>query len=499
MSAFKTEIRKPGKRPRPLKKGTAGRIIPGGYSPRIAGRPAGTVEEITVPGSLHLDLTRRGVEYRPLVRNGQRVEFGQALAEAPVEGGTLSLPAPAAGKVELNKEKSGGLILKPDSSGGGDGIFKPVSPERLSAARMRALLAAGGIWPLFSSTRTSGTPPLENGEPPRAIVVNLVLAEPFRARGKVVLQSAWEQVVKGIRFLPRLLADYGKVEIILTAVADPVARRLSDELSGRAWIRLHSVPVRYPLENPQLIRRMLRRSIPDYGAEDPIWVIDGQGIGALGACLGEGLPLQRRLIALSGPGASRPKHFSVTIGTPISHILHQNRVDKDILVLRGGLFTGTPVDAESAAVGYDDDAYFLLPARRSREFLSFLRPGFKRTSYAPAFVSSLTGAADSHITNSLRGERRPCIACGLCEQVCPVDILPQVLHRYIYREAYDEAARAGLDRCIDCNLCTFVCPSKIELQRQFAELREQLRAERAERAEQEPGAVAGGETNGGKQ
>ncbi len=58
--------------------------------------------------------------------------------------------------------------------------------------------------------------------------------------------------------------------------------------------------------------------------------------------------------------------------------------------------------------------------------------------------------------------------------------MPQVLHRYLFREAYDEAVKAGLDICVDCSLCTYLCPSKIELAEQFAEAKEQLRKERKE-------------------
>jgi Na(+)-translocating NADH:ubiquinone oxidoreductase A subunit len=494
MSAFKTETRR-ARRPRPLRTGTAGRIVPGGHTPGIAGRPAGAVEEIALPDSLRLSLLRGGLKYLPLVKKGQKVAFGQALAEASAGGGTLCLPAPAAGTVAALDEAAGELIVKPDAGTERAGVFEPVAPDRISAEKTRSLLAAAGVWPFFYSSRTGGMPRLDGGETPKAIIVNFVLAEPFRARGKVVLQQAWDDVMQGIRFLPRLLADYGKVEIILTAVGDPVARRIYAELAGRAWTRLHAVPVRYPLENPRLIRKMLLRSIPDYMPEDPFWTIDAPGIEALGACLSGGRPLHCRLLALGGPGAGSPRHLRVTVGTPFGEILRQSRAGGELLVLRGGLLTGVPVNPAGAAVGYDDDACFLLPVSRSREFLSFLRPGFTRTSYAPVFVSRLTGAADSHITNSLRGERRPCVACGFCEKVCPVGIMPQVLHRYIYREAFDEAVKAGLDRCIDCNLCTYVCPSKIELQQQFFGLREQLEAENLDAGE---AAGPPAETEGGK-
>ncbi|MCK5569347.1 MAG: 4Fe-4S dicluster domain-containing protein, partial [Spirochaetes bacterium] len=109
-----------------------------------------------------------------------------------------------------------------------------------------------------------------------------------------------------------------------------------------------------------------------------------------------------------------------------------------------------------------------------------LRPGLKRTSILPCFASRVTGAADSQISTSLRGEHRPCIACGLCEKICPSGLMPQIIHRYLYREAIDEAEAVGLDLCVKCGLCTYVCPSKIELQKQFNDASEQLRLEHEE-------------------
>ncbi len=101
-------------------------------------------------------------------------------------------------------------------------------------------------------------------------------------------------------------------------------------------------------------------------------------------------------------------------------------------------------------------------------------------------MSSITGAPDSEITNSLRGERRPCIACGLCEKVCPAELMPQIIHRYLYSEDFNKAEAVGLDLCVDCGLCTYVCPSKIELEKQFMKTLEQLRLEHEEAAASEP-------------
>jgi Na+-transporting NADH:ubiquinone oxidoreductase subunit A len=349
-------------------------------------------------------------------------------------------------------------------------------PERISAEEMRRILARGGIWPFFWSALSRGVPSLAEDSKPTAIVVNAVLAEPFRARGRVLIDHHWDRIIQGIRFLPRLLADYGRVEIILTAVRDPVARRMYADLSGYAWVRLHPVPVLYPVENPRILTAAVRRKLRAPEADD-IWLIDVQGMDALGACLAEGLPLHERTVVTGGPGVANPRHHAVRIGTPI-RMLAPETGDPGVRVLRGGLLTGVPLDGPEDAVQYDDDAFFYLPEASRRELLHFVRPGFNRTSYLPAFATALTGAPDRSISTSLRGEPRPCIACGLCEAVCPAGIQPQVLHRYLYRDAVEQAERAGLDRCVDCNLCTFVCPSKIELQAQFADARRRIQAER---------------------
>jgi len=446
--------------------------ISGGYRPKIPGRPSGIVEEPPIPRRLIIRLQRDGLKYRPVVKDGQSVDFGEVLAETSVPGANLALPSPAAGKALLAEEQLVLEQIRPDIT-----PLKTYQPERITRGETVAALARGGVWPLFWSSATRGMPELGEDRKPRVIVLNVVLTEPFRARGKVILRRSWSRIIQGLKFLPRLLEDYGTLEIVLTAVRDPVARMMYSDLAGFAWIHFRPIPLRYPAENPRVLVQSLRRSIPGLQKDSIIWVIDVQAAEAVGGCLAEGLPLHQRVIAAGGPGCAHPRHLAVRIGTPVSSFAPES---PEIATLCGGLFRGDRIDPAQAAVQYNDDAYFFLPEGSTRQFLSFLRPGFDRTSYLPCFAGRLTGAADRRLTTFLRGERRPCITCGLCEKVCPARIMPQVLHRYLYRQALAEAERSGLELCVDCNLCTFVCPSKIELQKQFGEARQALLLERAE-------------------
>ncbi|MGK0284868.1 MAG: electron transport complex protein RnfC, partial [Patiriisocius sp.] len=61
----------------------------------------------------------------------------------------------------------------------------------------------------------------------------------------------------------------------------------------------------------------------------------------------------------------------------------------------------------------------------------------------------------------------PCIRCGACSDVCPVDLLPQQLNTYCVNENTEKAKVFRLSECIECACCDAVCPSNIPLTQTF--------------------------------
>jgi len=139
----------------------------------------------------------------------------------------------------------------------------------------------------------------------------------------------------------------------------------------------------------------------------------------------DGKPLISRGITVSGC-VNQPGNFWVPIGTSFKSLIsHCGGLKSDqCLVLDGGVMTGISVDIEQAHVGIATIGITVIEKRNLVE--------------------------------------TPCIHCGACGEVCPVDIVPYKIEKaYLY----DKNQYKGLNvqACIGCGSCSFVCPAKRRL------------------------------------
>jgi Na+-transporting NADH:ubiquinone oxidoreductase subunit A len=93
---------------------------------------------------------------------------------------------------------------------------------------------------------------------------------------------------------------------------------------------------------------------------------------------------------------------------------------------------------------------------------------------AAQFIPLLPKLLDSNI----HGGVRPCVQCNYCDEVCPVDLYPHLIWKYVKADRVEESYRFRPFDCVDCGLCNYVCPSKIELSTSVTQAKEAYRESR---------------------
>jgi electron transport complex protein RnfC len=83
------------------------------------------------------------------------------------------------------------------------------------------------------------------------------------------------------------------------------------------------------------------------------------------------------------------------------------------------------------------------------------------------------------------GDELPCIRCGECAAVCPIQLQPQQLFWYACADNEKQLRAHGLVDCIECGCCDLVCPSHIPLTADFRTAKGRIRELADEKARAE--------------
>ncbi len=446
----------------------------GGYNVPLTGRPAAEVEVPPEPDVLHLPLWSRRFSFSDVcVAEGQRVEIGEVLAIDPANY-CVPLLAPRSGTVRLDRapkhitlehvRKESEEPLKFDEA--------MVHVPRLdgAAGMQRYKLLMLGAWQFLRNAHTGELP--DPFGSPSAVLVITVHLEPFLARGDVQIHKRLFSLIRGLEHLQSLL-EYQPIYLVMPDLESDFARRLRELLRGYAHVKLVLIPLRYGLEHPAVLARHLDlRQEPG----NPVWALGVEGLLAIDRALTARRSCDVRIVSVGGSAAGKPRHLKVMPGYPLRPLLLEE-CSELVRVINGGVMTGQQLCDVQMGLDTECTGLTLLPQDPASELLGFMRPGWKSSSYSRCFASTLRKPFAERFTTGLRGEGRACISCGLCERVCPARIEPHVIHKFLYRDALEEAELAGLKLCVRCGLCSFVCPSKIELREQFVEAQQTVKEE----------------------
>ncbi|RUR31777.1 electron transport complex subunit RsxC [Vreelandella nanhaiensis] len=289
------------------------------------------------------------------------------------------------------------------------------------------------------------------------LIVNAAECEPYITADDITLQRYPDDVLEGAQ----LIASLCGAEQIIIGIEDnkPEAIAALTQAVGRSQpvsVTLTVIPTRYPSGSEKLlIKTLLNRTVPSQGLPADVGALchnPGTLLAALNA-VRAGQPLVERIVTLTGDAIARPGNYWVRLGTSIETLLTHAGLDTDRLssVIQGGPMMGETLD-------------------------TLKRPVVKTTN-------CLIAATHAELPSG--PQEAPCIRCGACESVCPVQLLPQQLHWYARAQEDDKLERYHLFDCIECGACSYVCPSHIPLVEDYREAKSRLRYQQIETAKAE--------------
>ena len=426
------------------------------------------IQQVPVPDQLVLPIQQHvGEPAQPIVGVGEYVLKGQLVADA---WGTLSAPvhASSSGKVVAIEpwpvsrrlgENAPCIVIECD------GEDRPVEPPEtpppfntidpdvlLSRILQGGIVGLGGaVFPTGQKLMQARTMALEY------LILNGVECEPYISCDDMQMREQAAEVLGGAQILMhalRLETCYVVIESdkpqAIAAITEAVGE-LGDER-----IVVKQVPTIYPSgAEDQLVQLVTNREVPTGGLPTDVGCVV-QNVGTAAAvyrwvCDGE--PLISRVTTVTGPGVRSPMNVIARIGTTIA----------DVVAFAGG---------------YNDGANQLIVGGPmcGKAVTTDRVPLVKATNCILVLTETPT-----------IGPIQPCIRCGECATVCPIQLLPQQLYWYACGDDEVQLRNYGLTDCIECGCCDLVCPSHIPLTAEFRnakariqELEDELaRAERA--------------------
>ena len=440
---------------------------------RLPGHKAASTREpiidAPIPAQVVLPLEQHvGEPAQPVVDVGDRVLKGQSVAEPDGEMG-VPVHASTSGTVvaiepwpvaRRRGDKAPCIVIECDGLDeayeGNDVVdYRKLEPADLLLRILDGGIAGlgGAVFPTAQKLMQARTCETEY------LLLNGVECEPYISCDDVLMRERPADVLGGAQVLMHALqvnACFVAVESDKPEAIARLAEALSDLDDDRIVIK--QVPTIYPSGGEdQLVQLVTNREVPSGGLPTDVGCVV-QNVGTAAAVhdwIARGEPLISRITTVTGDGIANPANVRSRIGTTIADIVSctGGYTDRANHLLIGGPLTGKSVSTDEVPVVKSSNCVLVVA----------------KSSYT-------------------RGEL-PCIRCGECAAVCPVQLLPQQLFWHARADDEKKLREFGLTDCIECGCCDLVCPSHIPLTANFRIAKGRIRElddekARAERARQ---------------
>jgi len=386
---------------------------------------------VVIPLSQHA-----GAPATPLVKAGDAVKVGQKIGDA---SGFISatVHSSVSGKVAAVEDrlhpntglKSLSVVIESD---GKDEVHESVKPcadwTKLSVDDMVELVKEKGIVGMGGAGFPTSVK-LKSPKPIDTILLNGCECEPLLTADHRVMLEYADDVIFGLEVMLKTIGAQKGIIVIEDNKHDAI-ELLEKKVADVANIEICVAATKYPQgAEKMLIKRALGRAVPSGALPLDVGVVvsNVSTVKAISDAIQTGMPLIERVLTVTGEKIKNPGNFVVKIGTPVKDIVDYcgGLTDDDTAIKLGGPMMGFAVKDQNV-------------------------PVIKATNGIIAIEPAVS-------------EPNPCIRCGRCADVCPMELLPLYYPIYAGTDNAEGLKEKTVKDCMECGCCEFICSSRIPL------------------------------------
>ena len=387
-------------------------------------------ETVVIPLSMHA-----GAPANPVVQVGDTVKVGQVIGES---AGFISRPVHSSVSGTVTAIENHGHATRGEClsvvirSDGKNTLHESVQPHKglddLTPDEIVEIVRDAGIVGMGGAGFPTSVK-LKPAKPVDTILLNGCECEPLLTADHRVLLEFADDVIFGLKAIIKATGAEKGLIVIEDNKLDAI-ELMKEKTAGYDNMDVVVARTKYPQgAEKMLIKRVTGRKVPSGGLPADVGCIVSNisTTKAISDAIQKGMPLIERVVTVTGEKLKKPGNYIVKIGTNT----------KDLIDYCGGLT--------------DDDVTIKAGGPMMGFVLSDLNVPIMKGS------NGIIAVETDHTVE------QPCIKCGRCMDVCPMELSPLYFAKYADEENWQGMKDKNVMDCVECRCCEYICSSKIPL------------------------------------
>ena len=387
-------------------------------------------EVVVIPLSMHA-----GAPAEPVVQVGDTVKVGQKIGEAAafISSPVHSSVSGTVTAIETRRHATRGECLSVViQSDGKNTLHESVQPhkalEDLTPDEIVDIVREAGIVGMGGAGFPTAVK-LKPAKPVDTVLLNGCECEPLLTADHRVLLEYADDVIYGLKAMIKTVGAEKGIIVIEDNKQDAI-ELMEDKTADCENIEVVAAKTKYPQgAEKMLIKRVLKRQVPSGGlpADVGCVVANVSTTKAISDAIQKGMPLIERVVTMTGERLKNPGNYIVKIGTST----------KELIDYCGGITGGdVTIKAGGPMMGFD---------------------------LSDPDVPIMKGSNGIIAVDTDHTAEQPCIKCGRCVDVCPMELSPLYFSKYADEENWQGMKEKNVMDCVECRCCEYICSSKIPL------------------------------------